>query len=196
MAKAKKKPEVEAAPAAEPVERWLPIPGYCGIYEVSDAGRVRSNPRVTASGTLGKDGLLKPQIGSNGYARVQLSKDGKVVRASVQRLVLITFVGPASELAQACHWNGIRSDNRLANLRWGSPRENALDCTRHGTRFDNRGDRHPNRKYSSVDIERVFDLKRFGHTQRAVAKWLGISESNLCGMLKGRNWKHITGARA
>jgi hypothetical protein len=27
-------------------ERWLPVPGHVGAYEVSSAGRVRSLPRV------------------------------------------------------------------------------------------------------------------------------------------------------
>ena len=30
----------------KPLERWRPVPGYVGCYEVSDQGRVRSVDRV------------------------------------------------------------------------------------------------------------------------------------------------------
>ena len=37
-------------------ERWLPVPGYEGLYEVSNHGNVWSAPRATTRG-----GILKPQ---------------------------------------------------------------------------------------------------------------------------------------
>ena len=52
-------------------ERWLPVIGYEGIYEVSDLGRVRSLDRyVSARGCrpyLQRGRLLKPAAARNGY---------------------------------------------------------------------------------------------------------------------------------
>jgi DNA invertase Pin-like site-specific DNA recombinase len=41
--------------------------------------------------------------------------------------VLLTFIGPCPEGFQGCHKNSNRSDNRLANLTWGSRKRNARD---------------------------------------------------------------------
>lgn len=90
-------------------EVWLPIDGFDYPYEVSNLGRVRN----AASGHVLRPGL------NRGYAHVSLSLEGKGKTVYIHRLVLLTFLGPAHhEGSQACHNNGVRSDNRLTNLRW------------------------------------------------------------------------------
>lgn len=102
---------------------WKPVPGYEGLYEVSDDGQVRS--------LISKGKILRPST-RNGYQRVGLSKEGKRTNFPVHRLVLLAFVGPAPEGAEACHWNDDPLENRLTNLRWGSKSENTLDKVRNG----------------------------------------------------------------
>lgn len=110
------------------MERWLPVPGYGGRYDVSDQGRIRSAPRRRTRG-----GIRVPSL-TYGYHSVLLyngSKPGK--RESVHRLVLLAFVGPApEERPQAAHKNGNRTDNRLSNLYWASREENTADRCLHG----------------------------------------------------------------
>lgn len=56
----------------ESIERWLPVVGYEGLYEVSDQGRVRSLSRPGHPGRI-----LKPTGAGNGpYWRVDLSRSG------------------------------------------------------------------------------------------------------------------------
>jgi hypothetical protein len=63
---------------------------------------------------------------------------------TVLSLVLITFVGPRPLGAFGLHNNDDPSDNRLSNLRWGTPAENAADrMVNGGQRF---GDRHHDTK--------------------------------------------------
>lgn len=114
-------------------EKWLPIPGYEGIYEVSDLGRVRSLDRINAKNAFQKGKPKKPTVGSHGYLLVYLYKFGKGTTRSVHSLVLETFKGPAPKGYQGCHWNGDRADARLENLRWATPSENEYDKQRHGT---------------------------------------------------------------
>lgn len=96
-------------------ERWRPVPGYQGWYEVSDLGQVYSLSRAATRG-----GLLTPQLNSAGYRFVRLHKYGRVRTRTVGSLVLETFRGqPASPGARARHGPGGRLDDSLLNLRWG-----------------------------------------------------------------------------
>lgn len=107
-------------------ELWLPIAGWEGIYEVSDHGNVRS----FAKSCVGRHRNLSKN--SQGYVLVDLWRNNRSVTKRVHRLVLEAFVGPAPEGAEACHGNGVRTDNRLSNLRWDHRLENMRDVVRHG----------------------------------------------------------------
>lgn len=111
-------------------ERWLAIPGWPG-YQVSDRGRVRSVDRVLSDGRRAAGRMLRAAGNGKGYRYVRLSAGGRRKRHHIARLVLLAFTGPAPEGAEACHGNGRRRDNRLANLRWGTRPENRADRERH-----------------------------------------------------------------
>lgn len=48
--------------------------------------------------------------------------------------VMLAFVGPRPEGAWVLHENDIKNDNRLENLRYGTPSENMADQFRNGIR--------------------------------------------------------------
>ncbi len=102
------------------MELWRPIPG-CDSYEVSDHGWVRS-PR----------GLLACNPGSGGYRVAYMKIGRRTVARKVSGLVLEAFCGPRPEGMYACHNNGNKTDDRLCNLRWGTPSSNNFDTVRHG----------------------------------------------------------------
>lgn len=84
-------------------DRWMPVVGYEGLYEVSDRGDVRSlkRPRKTYLTRHGKELVLtwfegralSPSADKDGYLKVSLSKNGKSKVFRVHRLVLESFVG-------------------------------------------------------------------------------------------------------
>lgn len=122
-------------------ERWLPIPGYEGNYEVSDRGNVRSVDRIR----IGTDGIaqkrrgqiLRGTIGArDGYRCVNLRTGGGNGRVTpIHRLVLLAFVGPLPPGMVSRHLNGNPTDNRLENLKYGTQSENMHDRVRHGNHF-------------------------------------------------------------
>lgn len=117
-------------------ERWLPIPGWHGFYEVSDQGRVRSVARVVPRAStpqLVRERVLKSPPASHGYPRVNLCHEGKYVQRTVHSLVLEAFVGPRPHGMEILHGNGVCTDARLANLRYGTSAENKADTVRHET---------------------------------------------------------------
>lgn len=117
-------------------ERWLPVVGYEGYYEVSSLGRVRSIARVIPHRRYGEmrwpGGLLKPYKTAKGYLMVCLSRDSKSKMVLTHRLVLAAFVGPCPVGAEGCHNDGNKTNNTVTNLRWDSRSANMMDQVRHG----------------------------------------------------------------
>jgi len=108
-------------------ERWLPIPGYEGRYDVSDRGRIKSLVR-------GAPRILKPARGRSGHLYVMpCIRVGRQQKLNVHRAVLLAFRGPKPEGLVSRHLNGVASDNRLENLVYGTTSENVMDSVRQGT---------------------------------------------------------------
>lgn len=110
-------------------EEWRQIPEFSG-YEASSLGRVRSwlnchRRRMTAPRLL----ALRKNI--RGYLQVEMTRDdGKRIRASVHRVILLAFVGPCPEGHEARHViSNDKTWNAICNLAWGTPEENMSDST-------------------------------------------------------------------
>lgn len=131
--------------SVESTEIWKSFPGYEGLYEVSDQGRVRGVERLvkTKNGVrLVSSRILRPCVrAGSGHHQVSLSVGGKSTSHRVHKLVLEAFHGPRPfPEAVGRHLNGVESDNRAENLRWGTVTENNRDIRWH---VENRGSVRP-----------------------------------------------------
>lgn len=100
-------------------EIWEDIPGYEGMYQASDKGRIRNI----------QTGLLRKNVrAGHGYRSIQLSDRQKVKhRLYVHRIVAITHLGaPPSPECVVNHKNLDKEDNRVENLEWVTNRQNML----------------------------------------------------------------------
>lgn len=102
-------------------EKWKPVIGFEGQYEVSNKGRVRSLRRLV-DGKRGtkhyRNGcILKPQTGSK-YAQVYLRVDGKQKWFYVHRLVAEAFIPNPNNLPQINHKDENKLNNCVENLEW------------------------------------------------------------------------------
>lgn len=130
-------PEMLTLPElAEHLGVWKPIPAYPG-YEASSDGRIRSVSRVI----MRSNGvplsvptrLLTPhRRKSNGYCTVHMRINNTDVTRTVHRLVAAAFYGPLPPKMNTRHLNGVRHDNWLSNLAYGTPTENSYDMIAHG----------------------------------------------------------------
>ena len=114
-------------------EKWLPVVGREGEYEVSDNGRVRSLTRKDSRGRQIVERILRPQRNGSGHHQVGLSTGRRGARLFlVHRLMLEAFVGPCPPGHEALHRDDDPDNNRLSNLHWGTRSENTLDKVRNG----------------------------------------------------------------
>lgn len=115
-------------------ELWKPVVGHEGLYEVSNYGNVRSLDRVITNKNgvkkKRKGQLLKPTLQKRGYMAVSIGGT-----KLVHRLVLEAFIGTCPEGMETCHNNGVRTDNRLENLRWDTSSANNDDIVKHGNHW-------------------------------------------------------------
>lgn len=104
------------------MEEWRDIPGYEGLYKVSDLGRVLS---------VRKNGLLKPGL-SHGYKVVVLSADKKRSTIKVHQLVAMAFLEHkrCGMTKVVDHIDGDKENNKLSNLQILSHRGNIQKADR------------------------------------------------------------------
>lgn len=118
-------------------EKWLPVEGFEGEYEVSNLGRVKSLGRfkVTKKGMHYpvKPLLLKPR-NYNGYLSVGFPKDGKYKMLRVNRLVAAAFVDNPDGKPFVNHIDGNKTNNHASNLEWVTAKENSQHAMRTGLR--------------------------------------------------------------
>ena len=108
---------------------WRPvhITELTDLYSVSDTGLVRSSRsgRIMRPSAKRDDGRLRLVLYDLKHRRYY---------EDVHKLVARAFVpGETDEKRFACHRNGVPTDNLATNLYWGTPRDNSLDRSRHGT---------------------------------------------------------------
>lgn len=138
-------------------------------YEVSTAGQVR---RIGGR-------ILKTPKNSRGYPGCEV-KHGYVY--CVHRLVLETFVGSRPNGLETRHLNGIKSDNRLVNLAWGTRKQNSADTFRHlGV----------DRLSHKLSEKQVRDIRENGDYYKIVAKKHNCCEGTIHDIRSGRSWAKL-----
>ena len=172
------------------IEEWKEIPGWAGLYEVSNTGEVRSMHRHyrTAFGLRGSGGKnLKAFPATTGYAAVNFTRPGGGrMQFLVHSLVLLTFVGKRPDGMEACHKDGNRMNPELSNLRWDTRKNNHQDKYGHGTALI--GEKHGNAKLRDAEAH----LIKSGaiSTSDAVGTF-GVCKSTVNKIRRGNSWTHI-----
>lgn len=161
-------------------EEWRPIPGADG-YEASSLGRVRCWKHRFGLRKTPK--VLRACLSTTGYPRVRIRARSR----AVHQLVLEAFHGPRPIGHVTRHLNGVRTDNRPENLRWGTYEENSADQARHGTAA--RGERSG---VSRLTDEIVRAIRSSTASNMQIAKALGVATSTVWYVRNGCTWKHVT----
>lgn len=121
----------------ELAEEWRDIPGYEGLYQASNHGRIRSVSHLIKANKDGgirytKANIKKLVSGWHGYMWVSLCKDGKPKTHSVHQLVAVTFIENPDNLPAVNHIDADKTNNNISNLEWVTVKENQQHASRMG----------------------------------------------------------------
>ena len=162
-------------------EIWKDIPGWEGLYQASDLGRIKS----LGNDKTRKEKVLKPGITSDGYYFVGLHKSGKRSNKRVSRLVFETFKGPIPEGMQVNHINEVKTDNRLCNLNLMTAKENM----NWGTRGERASEKMKNKETMSkwvIQLNKNNEILHFYPSIREAERQTGISNQSIANCCSGK----------
>lgn len=168
------------------MEKWKPVKGYEGLYEVSDRGRIRSVDRFDRKGKFWAGRVMKQNTSNyGGYCRIKLCKDGDHRLRLVHRLVYEAFVGDIPDGLEINHIDENTQNNHVNNLEAVTHIENM----RHGTGLARSAKARRNAPHRShpvlmFSLDGEF-LKRFPSMSEA-ARQTGASQGNIWMVCRGR----------
>lgn len=111
-------------------ELWKPLLEYKGV-EVSSIGRIRKAANKSRKERI----LTEFPKNRDGYYRCSVQKlDGTWTSQPVHRLVAKAFIPRTENKDVVNHIDGNRTNNRIENLEWVTPKENVIHSFKFGSR--------------------------------------------------------------
>ena len=169
-------------------ERWLPVKGFEGDYEVSSFGRVRSLDSVVK----GRIGFMRKRPGK--VLKDKCSGGRQVVCLTGKRTVAVPGLVAAAFLedaprhdSQVIHIDFNVKNNRADNLEWASPKEKAEHSRRAG-HFCPVANPKQRRKLTKEQVVEIRSLVEQGVAQNAIAEKFGLSGSAVSMIKKRKIW--------
>lgn len=167
-------------------ETWRAVPGFEYRYEASSCGRIRS-----ISGL--RPGLIQPfkQCKAK-YMRVNVYwPTGKMTQRGVHQLVAAAFYGPRPDGLVVNHIDGDPTNNRLKNLEYVTPRENALHASRLGLLPGFPGEANPQAK---LTVDQVMDIKSLlssGFKDKQLSEMYSVHRGTIGQIRREKNWPTV-----
>lgn len=156
------------------------IPSHPG-YFITESGEVYSDrawPRRK----------LKAWIASNGYPRLTLMRDGKIITRSVHSLVAEAYLGPRGDQVVR-HLDGNPQNCHLSNLAYGSHKDNEADKALHGHRIFGSHVHGARLTDDQVLFLRAEFLRGVG--LRELTESIGMDYSAVFSAVHGDTWSHL-----
>lgn len=163
-------------------EAWKQVPSWPDL-EASEFGHIR---RISDGRIMGQ------HLDGAGYHTVVVGEDR--LRRRTSGLVCEAFHGPRPHRYNALHNNGVKTDNRANNLRWGTQNENIQDKYLHGTIGFGEANGFAKLNEDAVrEIRRLCEGGRYGGgaRQRDIAARFNISQGAVSAIIKRKTWSHV-----
>lgn len=179
------------------IEKFVDIPGYEGLYKVSNLGRVYSMPKKWISGKGGNrfhsGKVLKQSINKSGYCYVNLFKNKKIKSMRVHRLVMYSFYGESK--LQVNHLDGDKANNKLDNLEYCTAKENVRHAHDVLCIKKLNGSNHGNSLLEESQVYRIKFIKKYCNVKNGywskLADSLNVSKYCISKIINNKHWKHV-----
>jgi hypothetical protein len=163
------------------VLRYARVAGY--DYDVFEDGAVWSVKGFK---------FMKPQRqrkknGNKYYLYVRLSKDGKVKKHYIHRLVAEAFVPNPDNKPTVNHKDGNTENNVHTNLEWSTMQEQVDHAWQAGL-TDSAGEKCVTSKLTAAQVIEIRALHSAGESQAQLARTFGIGTSQVNRIIKGQSW--------
>ncbi|NDV63916.1 NUMOD4 domain-containing protein [Bacteroides sp. 224] len=174
-------------------EVWKDIPEYEGYYQVSNNGNVRSVDRYVdkSDGTIQfcKGRVLTPFKGATcNYLSIQLSKYNCTHKFLIHRLVAIVFLElDTNSKLEVNHKNGVRFDNRAANLEVVTHQVN-IDHSVANMLKNDYGELSTNAKLTNQQAAEIREQHSKGVLQKDLAATYGVHKQTICNIVNNKTY--------
>jgi len=182
-------------------ERWLPVVGHEGWYEVSDWGNIK---RVKGAAWTFVGRPLKSHLDSWGYRRAGICENGKMYTVKVHRVVAAAFIGPCPKDKQVNHKNGDKANNHVENLEYMTQSENNHHAYDTGLKHALYGEDVSGSKLTEENVHEIRkmladdtiggDPGERGYLKRKVemiSKRFNVSDKAIYSIYYGTNWSYL-----
>lgn len=163
-------------------EIWMDIPGYEGLYKISNIGR------VTAIARSGSKGGIMQSATSKGYCRVILCKNNVRKNWSIHRLVGFSFIPNPDNFPLINHKDGDKTNNRVSNLEWCNHKMNSV----HAVNILGIGAGETNGRAKltkrEVDFMRYIKSHFPEVTAKAIGDFYAMSDVAICNIFNFKTW--------
>lgn len=132
---------------------------------------------------------MKHHLNRDGYAEINIYRDGIGRTLRVHRLVVQAFIGPIPRDLVVNHKNGERADNRICNLEVITIRENILHAWNELRR------KPTNTKLTEAQVVSLRERRATGEAVKTLAAAYNISGAMVSNIASGKAWKHTGGPR-
>lgn len=171
-------------------EIWKDIPGFEGLYQASNLGRVKNVKPYKSKGYY-YNKIKTPLQGGHVYHLISLYREGKPKTMQYHRAIALAFLPNPENKAEVNHKDGNKTNNVLSNLEWVTNSENGKHAYRTGLK-NAVGILNGQSKLQEADVLRIFKDKR---TLNEISKAFDISKSHVCSIKTGWAWTHLTGMK-
>jgi hypothetical protein len=163
-------------------EIWKDIPGYEGIYQASNLGRIKSLSKTVNISNGKKRNVLEKlfnlRTNNYGYNVVTMYLNGKMQSKRSNRVIALTFIPNPENKPYVNHINGIKNDDRVVNLEWCTAKENSIHAVKKGLLKNSSGigEDHNYFKLTLDDVTEIRSLKKKGFTNKEIGIKFSISK--------------------
>lgn len=172
-------------------EIWKDIKGYEGLYQVSNYGRIKSLARIVIgknnSIRIVKEKILKLHKDTIGYFDVTLSKNNKIKRILVHRLVTEAFIPNPLSLPEVNHKDGNKQNNYFVNLEWCTKSNNQKHAYKNKLQVRAKGENAANSKLTNTQAEEIRMLKG-KISQHKMAEIYNVDDSTISQIILNKKY--------